>query len=73
MKYLNSHSIDSDSNLISKVWSYQLEFYWTQEFVDSSPFIGILPLPPDYIETLKDVDDVIDASPFDLELFGALI
>jgi len=41
--------------------------------VDASPLVRVLGLSSDDTEAFQDVDDIIDTSSFNLELFRALV
>lgn len=41
--------------------------------INASPLIRILRLPSDNTEALQNIDNIVDASPLDAELPGALI
>jgi len=53
--------------------TYDLSSDGMNNFVDASPLVGVLGLPPDHAETFENVDDIVDPSPLYSQLSRALV
>ena len=61
--YLGGLTSFSFGFMYSNLVLYELERFL--DLLDSSPFVEVLGLPGQYIQAFKNIDDIVDASPFD--------